>query len=207
MATFWGSANDDAACSCETSVQVMLTRTKRFFQIRLRQNTGSSMSTPIADTLKSRPNKPPATTIGLTRSTLTAAAKRCFFAWLHQPENACSSGHGVVICPPIGYEQVHSHRSLRHLADAVARAGLCGCVLTFTARELRGTDENSDRVATWLANIHDAIFWMENELGCEQITLFGLRLGATLAVQVAADHAVENLLLWCAGPGEGAFIC
>ncbi len=154
------------------------------------------MSTPIADTLNSRPNKPPATTIGRNAFYLNSGGE-ALFAWLHQPENACSSGHGVLICPPIGYEQIDSHRSLRHLADDVARAGLCVLRFDFHGTgDSAGTDENSDRVATWLANIHDAISWMENELGCEQITLFGLRLGATLAVQVAADHAVENLLLW-----------
>ena len=44
------------------------------------------------------------------------------FAWLHVPEHARSSGHGVIICPPIGHEQVHAHRSLRHLAHALAEA-------------------------------------------------------------------------------------
>src|ERR1700677_697466 len=44
------------------------------------------------------------------------------FAWLHQRENTAHD-HGVLLCPPIGHEQVHSHRSLRHLAENLADAG------------------------------------------------------------------------------------
>src|SRR5258708_4953901 len=46
------------------------------------------------------------------------------FAWLHQRADGSSCDHGVIICPPIGCEQVHAHRTLRHLADAVARQKL-----------------------------------------------------------------------------------
>src|SRR4051794_16899669 len=45
------------------------------------------------------------------------------FGWLHRREQAAHPDHGVIICPPVGHEQVHAHRSLRHLADALAGAG------------------------------------------------------------------------------------
>ena len=48
------------------------------------------------------------------------------FAWLHHHSQRGCVDHGVIICPPIGHEQLHSHRSLRYLADnwAVASANL-----------------------------------------------------------------------------------
>jgi alpha-beta hydrolase superfamily lysophospholipase len=119
------------------------------------------------------------------------------FAWLHRQDNGCRPGQGVVICPPVGYEQIHAHRSLRHLADALARVGFP--VLRFDYHgtgDSAGTDEDADRYATWVGNIRDAKTWLQRELGCPRISLVGLRLGATLAVQAAVDEAVDGLVLW-----------
>jgi alpha-beta hydrolase superfamily lysophospholipase len=119
------------------------------------------------------------------------------FAWLHLPEAAAPSGHGVVVCPPVGHEQVHAHRGLRHLADALAGAGFP--VLRFDLHgtgDSAGADEDPDRLATWLANVRDARGWLEQELGCTRVSLVGLRLGAALAARAAAERAVDGLLLW-----------
>ena len=59
-----------------------------------------------------------------------------------------------------------------------------------------GTDEDPDRYAIWQANLSDAILWMQKKLGCKRVSLIGVRLGASLAVQVAADLAIDSLLLW-----------
>jgi pimeloyl-ACP methyl ester carboxylesterase len=119
------------------------------------------------------------------------------FAWLHRPEHALAFDHAVLICSPTGHEQVHSHRSLRHLAEALAEAGFP--VLRFDyygTGDSPGTDEDPDMVATWLANIRDASVLLHQQLGCTRISLVGLRLGATLAAQVAEDSAVDSLILW-----------
>ncbi len=118
------------------------------------------------------------------------------FAWLHQPEHA-RCDHGVVLCPPLGHEQIHAHRSLRHLADAAARAGFP--VLRFDyhgSGDSPGTEQEPDRVGTWLANVRDALAWMRERLGCRRLTLVGLRAGAALAWQAATTEAVDGLLLW-----------
>jgi alpha-beta hydrolase superfamily lysophospholipase len=119
------------------------------------------------------------------------------FAWLHHAEPRPPAGHGVLICPPVGHEQVHAHRSLRHLAEGLAGAGFS--VLRFDYHgtgDSGGTDEDPDLVATWLANIRDARQWLAQHVGCRRVSLIGLRLGATLAAQVAAGLAVDGLLLW-----------
>jgi pimeloyl-ACP methyl ester carboxylesterase len=122
--------------------------------------------------------------------------RQWLFAWLHRREQACSD-HGVIVCPPLGHEQIHAHRSLRHLADAAARAGFPVLRLDYHGTgDSAGTDEDPDRYATWLANLRDARAWMREQLGCQHITLVGLRLGAALAVQAAAAQAVDDLLLW-----------
>ena len=119
------------------------------------------------------------------------------FAWLHHRVEQTGFDHGVLICPPIGYEQLHSHRSLRHLADRLAQEEVP--VLRFDwhgTGDSAGVDEDAGRVAAWLANIRDAVQWMRERLGCRQISLVGLRLGGTLAALVAAELEIDNLVLW-----------
>lgn len=119
------------------------------------------------------------------------------FAWLHRPARIACLSHGVVICAPIGAEQIHSHRAMRHLADAIAELGLP--VLRFDYHgtgDSAGTDEDPQRMSAWLANIQDAIRWLQTQLGCREVSLVGLRLGATLATLVSQDFAVDNLVLW-----------
>ncbi len=120
---------------------------------------------------------------------------RSLFAWLHR--GAQTSDHGIVICPPLGHEQVHSQRSLRHLADALAAAEFP--VLRFDYHgtgDSEGTDEDPESVAAWLSNIRDAHAWLRHELGCRRVTLIGVRLGATFATYTATETSVEGLVLW-----------
>ena len=118
------------------------------------------------------------------------------FAWLHRAA-AGGGDHGVLICPPLGHEQVHSHRTLRHLADRLAAAGFTVLRLDYLGTgDSEGVVEDPQRLATWQANVHDAAAWLRSVAGCSKISLVGLRLGAALAVQYAAQHEVENLVLW-----------
>ena len=119
------------------------------------------------------------------------------FTWLHHHVERTSFDHGVLICPPIGYEQLHSHRSLRHLSDRLAQEDVP--VLRFDwhgTGDSAGTDEDVGRIAAWKANIRDAVQWMREQLGCRQISLVGLRLGGTFAALVASELEIDNLVLW-----------
>lgn len=117
------------------------------------------------------------------------------FAWLHRAAGA--GDHGVLICPPLGHEQVHAHRTLRHLADRLAAAGF-----TVLRPDYHGTGdsdgavEDPQRLPKWQTNVEDAAAWLRSMAGCRKISLVGLRFGAALAVQYAARHEVENLVLW-----------
>jgi pimeloyl-ACP methyl ester carboxylesterase len=119
------------------------------------------------------------------------------FGWVHQGESSSRCHRGVVISAPPGHEQIHAHRSLRHLADALAEAGFP--VMRFDYHgtgDSAGVDEDPDRYATWLANLRSAIDWMRGELGCAEVSVIGLRLGAALAAQVAVEDPLADLVLW-----------
>jgi len=119
------------------------------------------------------------------------------FGWMHQSESSSRCQRGVIICAPPGHEQIHAHRSLRHLADALAEAGFP--VMRFDYHgtgDSAGVDEDADRHATWVANLRSAIGWMRDELGVVEISVVGLRLGAALAAQIATEERVADLVLW-----------
>src|SRR5207248_357876 len=89
------------------------------------------------------------------------------------------------------------HRSLRHLADALAAVGWpCVRFDWHGTGDSGGSDEDPDRVATWLANIRDAQAWLTRQLGCKRISVVGLRLGATLAAHAASAEEIDGLVLW-----------
>jgi alpha-beta hydrolase superfamily lysophospholipase len=132
-----------------------------------------------------------------------------FACYHHTGEASPARDCVAVICNPLGHEYVHSHRTLRHLADALARAGVP--TLRF---DYQGTGDSPggvldpDRLARWQADIRRAIHQAKALSGRTQVCLLGLRLGATLAALVAeqaragaepagmAGDAVDHLVLW-----------
>ncbi|WP_028671358.1 alpha/beta hydrolase [Saccharospirillum impatiens] len=115
------------------------------------------------------------------------------FYWLHQPAEQPVT-QLVVLCPPIGYEYVHSHRTLKFLADQLAQAGCCVARLDYPGTGNAGSDLTTpDLVPRWIGAIgalRDDLKRQRPDLPC---TLIGLRLGATLAAQ--ALQSGDDLVL------------
>lgn len=119
------------------------------------------------------------------------------FAWLHVGDSPTAMGRGVVLCPPIGHEQLHSHRTFRHLADGLAERGFTVLRIDYHGTgDSPGSDEDPDRWPTWLANIRAAARWLREHGGSAAVSLVGLRIGATLAMLAAAEEPVDDLVLW-----------
>jgi alpha/beta superfamily hydrolase len=120
-----------------------------------------------------------------------------FFAWHHADSHAEATGMVAVVCPPIGSEYTRSHRSLRHLADRLARAGIPAVRFDYHGTgNSPGTDMDPGRVEAWLANIRDACALARERSGCESVCLVGVRLGATLAALASASVRPDLLVLW-----------
>lgn len=123
-------------------------------------------------------------------------------AWLHVAADRAALDHGVVICPSIGFEQLHANRSLRHLADGIAAQGIPTLRFDWHGTgDSAGSDADPSRRATWQANVRDAIAWLRNSLGCRRVSLVGQRLGAMLVVEALAAETsdtieCDNLVLW-----------
>lgn len=96
--------------------------------------------------------------------------------------------HGLVLCPPFGYELICTQAGMRAFAEQVAAAGTP--VLRFDYSGTRDSvgQEAPHRLADWLASIDSACDWMHTTLGLGAVSLGGLRLGALLATASAARH-------------------
>jgi peptidoglycan/LPS O-acetylase OafA/YrhL/alpha-beta hydrolase superfamily lysophospholipase len=109
---------------------------------------------------------------------------RSRFGWLHR--GSASARVGVVIVPPFGYEAVCAARSLRHLAENAAKAGLIALRFDLDGTgDSVGDDLDPARLESWLASIDDACN-VVRRAGAERIVLVGVRLGALLAATCAA---------------------
>jgi len=131
---------------------------------------------------------------------------RARFGWLHRAAGD-DSGVGLVIVPPFGYEAVCAQRSLRHLAEDAAAAGLTAVRFDLDGSgDSAGDDLDADRLDAWLASIDDACA-LARGAGANRLVLAGVRLGAVLATLAAAHRDdVAGLVAIAAVPTGKAFL-
>ncbi|MEY4562904.1 MAG: hypothetical protein RLZZ618_2181 [Pseudomonadota bacterium] len=125
------------------------------------------------------------------------SGEQSLFARFHACDDAVLRDCVVVLCNPFGHEQVHSHRSVRHLADALARAGVPALRFDFHGTgDSPGTDHDADRLAQWQRDIHTAVAEAKRLSGCPRVCLLGIRLGGTLAALSTVTDAADLLVMW-----------
>lgn len=102
-----------------------------------------------------------------------------------------------MICNPFGQEYLRAHRSLRELANRLAAEGFH--VLRFDYYGCGDSAGDSEEVSLeqCLLDISAAIAEVKEASASPRFALLGLRLGATLSAQLAAQRGdVERLVLW-----------
>ena len=122
---------------------------------------------------------------------------RAIFGFYHPPV-APIRGVGVVLCNPLGYEAMCSHRTYRHLAERLAARGVPALRFDYHGTgDSSGEPDDPGRVDAWLASIDAAVVTLRLRAGVGAVTVFGVRVGATLAVTAAARNGnVDGLILW-----------
>ena len=118
------------------------------------------------------------------------------FAIHHRPVSPAN--RAVVICHPLAEEKLWSHRVLVSLARELASAGFA--VLRF---DYRGEGDSDRRFedADFESRITDTVFAVEAlhelEPAATDLTLLGLRLGASVAAAAACRRSdIRRLILW-----------
>jgi hypothetical protein len=120
------------------------------------------------------------------------APHRCA-GWLH----GLRGDLGVVICSPLGAEEECAHRSLLHLADGLAERAMVALRFDFPGcGDSEGDSLQDARLDTWIAALEGAAGFLRNEIGCKQVALVGLRLGAALVGVTAARLDTPWVVLW-----------
>ncbi|MCU1463953.1 MAG: Alpha/beta hydrolase family protein [Acidimicrobiales bacterium] len=103
----------------------------------------------------------------------------------------------MVLFPPLGVEYNGTHRAMRLLARRLEAAGFA--VLRFDydgTGDSAGRLDDDGRVEAWLDNGRTAVATMR-ATGVERVAVVGLRMGATLAAEVAQrDERLDALVLW-----------
>jgi pimeloyl-ACP methyl ester carboxylesterase len=125
----------------------------------------------------------------------------------HAPEPEVALAAGVVLCNPFGYEAMCTHRTYRQLAERLAIAGFH--VLRF---DYHGTGDSSgrngepNRIRAWVESVRAAVDELRRVAGIASIDLFGVRLGATVAVLASLECNVRDLVLWAPAVSGRAFL-
>ena len=97
----------------------------------------------------------------MTEPVWFGAADRPSFGWLHVPDDGTARA-GVVLCPPLGYEYVCAHRTIRHLAEALAAAGFCVLRVDYDGTgDSSGDHDDPRRVRAWIETVEG--IWVNPE--------------------------------------------
>jgi alpha-beta hydrolase superfamily lysophospholipase len=119
------------------------------------------------------------------------------FTWLYTPKHLNPNATGFVLCPPLGHEYVHSYRSYRKLAEALATAG--SPVIRFDYHGAGNSQADMlapARLHCWKENILAQLNLLRDKTQVNSLGLFGVRMGANLALELCREISIDKLILW-----------
>lgn len=127
---------------------------------------------------------------------------------IYTPAASPRKRRGVLFLNPWGIEAMRAHRSIKHLSDALVRAGMDSFRFDYYGT---GDSFGDDRDVTLSGCLDDAAWALDELLGAasvSRVTVVGLRLGGLLAGQLAARRAreIDQLVLWDPPPTGRAYL-
>ncbi len=124
-------------------------------------------------------------------------ADQGLFGLYYTPETDKKQDMAILLCPSMGQEYIRAHRTYRQLAFRLARAGFPTMRFDYYASGDSAGDDSEVSIVRWQADISTAIAELRQRSGVEQVSLIGLRLGASLAALVGAQRQdIVRLVAW-----------
>lgn len=119
------------------------------------------------------------------------------FALLIEPPPGTGTERGVLYVPPFAEEMNRSRRMAALQARRLAERGSAVLLLDLYGTGDSDGDFRDARWEIWRADIAAALSWLQDK-GLGPLQLWGLRLGALLAVDAAAGPSptLERIILW-----------
>ena len=103
----------------------------------------------------------------------------------------------VLICQPTGHEYERCHRAMRQLAVQSAKKGISAMRFDYFATGDSAGNCDEISLSRMCLDIRQAIRHCCDKTGVEQLTVVGVRLGATLAARLASTCSeIESLVLY-----------
>ncbi len=123
----------------------------------------------------------------------------------HAPSGAVRHGTGVVVVPPVGWEEVASYRARRVWADTLAGAGHHVVRLDLPGTgDSGGGPGDADRLGGWADAVTAAVHRLRSEPSVVRVAVLGIGVGGLAAgLAVSRGAPVDDLVLW-ATPARGA---
>ena len=119
------------------------------------------------------------------------------FGVYYAPPPELARDFGVLLCNPMGQEYVRAHRAMLQIALRLARLGFPVLRFDYFAQGDSTGEDEQGTLAQWQEDVRAAITELERRARVESVFVAGLRLGASLAAQVASGREdVEGLALW-----------
>ena len=120
------------------------------------------------------------------------------FTTLHGVATGRSPDTAVLLCPPFGWDEVCSYRSLRAWAEDLAGAGHPALRISYPSTgDSGGGVSDPGRLQAWTAAVTITAARLRAVTGAGRIVAVGMGLGGLLAHLAAAQSAeIDDLVLW-----------
>lgn len=114
--------------------------------------------------------------------------ERPLCGWLHVPSADTLSDTGILVCNPLGYDALCLHRTQRSIATAAASRGMPALRFDYDGKgDSAGTDSDPERLGAWIHSVQLAVSELQQLTGVSRVCVFGVRMGATLALLAARE--------------------
>ena len=116
------------------------------------------------------------------------------FGIFEAPADKLAKGHGVVLCPPVAQEHLRSHSLMRQVSAALVRSGYHTLRFDwFGVGDSAGSYEQAT-LTRWNEDVAQASTELRDLSGVRKVSLFGVRLGATIALQAARQVKASQVI-------------